>query len=61
MTEKPFWQSKKWLAAVTAAIAAPVAGWLGMPADQIGLMIGPVIAYVVGQGLADMGKGSKSE
>ena len=48
--------SKKALASLTALIAAGIAKWLKFPTDEIVVIISPVIAYVLGQGIADHGK-----
>ncbi len=58
MSEKPFWKSKKWIVAfVSAAVPAlnAVFGW-GIPLETVLMIIGPLGTYVLGQGLADLGK-----
>jgi hypothetical protein len=58
--EKPFWHSKKfWAAAVSAAV--PIANHifdLGLTQESIIQIVTPVVAYILGQGLADLGKNS---
>lgn len=51
--------SKKALAAILSTIAALVAviGWHVSDAT-LGLCLSPVVAYILGQGVADMGKES---
>lgn len=56
--EKPFWHSKKFWAAVVAT-AVPIINhvWgLGLTQDAIMQIVTPVVAYILGQGLADLGK-----
>lgn len=56
--EKEFWKSKKWWAMATA-VFIPVlnkAIGLNLSIEELQLVIGPIIAYVMGQGLADIGK-----
>jgi len=49
-------KSKKAVAAIVGVIAGLVGrlGW-DIPADELALMISPIIAYVVGQSIADHG------
>lgn len=49
-------QSKKFVAAIIAAIAAGIASYLDMPVEQVTAIVSPFVAYIVGQGLADIGK-----
>tara|TARA_Y100000592_G_scaffold11002_1_gene15627 strand:+ start:405 stop:605 length:201 start_codon:yes stop_codon:yes gene_type:complete len=59
--EKEFWKSKKWWAmaiAVSVPIGNKVLG-LNMSMEELQLVIGPLVAYVMGQGIADIGKGKK--
>jgi len=56
--EKVFWRSKKWLTAFLG-VAIPLLnhffGWEMSP-ETIWTILGPIMAYVGGQGLADFGK-----
>ena len=61
MNEKPFWQSKKFWAAVVATLV-PAAnytfGW-GLDIEEImAIDFGP-LSYIFGQGFADFGKNKK--
>ena len=47
---------KKMKAAVVAAILAGVGTYNGYAWEQIAMVVGPLVAYVLGQGLADIGK-----
>lgn len=49
--------SKKFVVALAATLAWAV-GLLGLDvsADQIGMVLSPLYAYVLGQGIADVGK-----
>lgn len=52
--EKPFWKSKKWILAVIGILIPPLNLLLGW---ELSLeMVAPIVAYVVGQGIADYGK-----
>ncbi len=56
--EKRFWHSKKFWAAMFAT-ALPVANFCfswGMAPEHITSIVAPVMAYILGQGLADLGK-----
>jgi uncharacterized membrane protein YqaE (UPF0057 family) len=56
--EKQFWHSKKFWAAVVA-VAVPIVNHffkLGLTQDVVIQVIGPISAYILGQGLADLGK-----
>lgn len=59
--EKKFYHSKKFWASVIA-VAVPMSnhcfGW-GMDVDSVITMMAPVLAYILGQGMADMGKNKK--
>jgi hypothetical protein len=59
--EKTFWKSKKFWASVIAVVV-PMSnhafGW-GMDADSVVTMMTPMLAYILGQGMADMGKNKK--
>lgn len=48
--------SKKFLAAIAAAVLALIGFYLGMTVDQIAIITGPLMVYVGAQGLADFGK-----
>lgn len=48
--------SKKFLAAVAAAVLALIGFYLGMSTEQIAIITGPLMVYVGAQGLADFGK-----
>lgn len=58
--EKPFWHSKKfWAAAVAAGVPIINHIWgLGFTQDTMMQIVTPIVAYVLGQGLADLGKNS---
>ena len=56
--EKPFWHSKKFWAAA-AATAVPIINhvWgIGLTQDSVVQIVAPIVAYILGQGLADLGK-----
>ncbi len=59
--EKTFWKSKKFWASVIAVVV-PMSnhmfGW-GMDVDSVVTMMTPMLAYILGQGMADMGKNKK--
>tara|TARA_Y100000593_G_scaffold28235_2_gene56410 strand:+ start:1077 stop:1361 length:285 start_codon:yes stop_codon:yes gene_type:complete len=60
-TEKQFWKSKKWWAmaiAVSVPLANKILG-LNLTLEELQLVIGPMVAYVMGQGIADIGKNKK--
>ena len=53
--EKPIWKSKKWIAAVIAAIIPIINSVTGLdmdPAEVITVVI-PLVAYVFSQGIVD--------
>ena len=52
----PILTSKKFQAAILAAILAFLGHYLEMDNAQILMIIGPLTAYIVGQGVADIGK-----
>jgi hypothetical protein len=58
--EKPFWHSKKfWASAVATAV--PILNYvydLGLTQDAVMQIVTPILAYILGQGLADLGKNS---
>lgn len=49
-------QSKKFIAAVIAAIISFFSMRSGMAMEQIAMITGPLFIYIGAQGLADMGK-----
>jgi len=49
-------QSKKFIAAVVAAIISFFSMRSGMTMEQIAMITGPLFVYIGAQGLADMGK-----
>ena len=56
--EKQFWHSKKFWAAVVA-VTVPIVNHffkLGLTQDVVVQVVGPISAYILGQGLADLGK-----
>lgn len=48
--------SKKFLTTIATAIGSIAATHLGIPVDQLVPILLPVLAYVIGQGIADIGK-----
>lgn len=48
--------SKKFLTTIVTVLGSGIASHLGVSIDQIVIIISPVMAYVVGQGIADNGK-----
>ena len=56
MNEKPIWQSKKLIMSLVGVAAAWLANYLDMDLLEITTVLAPVAAYVLGQGLADLGK-----
>ena len=56
-----FWKSKKFWASVIAVVV-PMSNhafdW-GMDVDSVVTMMTPMLAYILGQGMADMGKNKK--
>ena len=62
MNEKKFWHSKKFWAAV-AGVAVPIVNHyldLGLTTEVVMQIVGPIGAYILGQGLADLGKNKSS-
>lgn len=56
--EKKFWHSKKWWA-MLAGVLVPVANksfGLELSTVEILTITGPIITYILGQGVADLGK-----
>lgn len=53
LTSKKFWMS---IAGVVAVVASE---YLGLPEDTVMQVAGIIIAYVLGQGIADHGKEAK--
>ena len=59
--EKQFWKSKKWWA-MLIGVVVPIANKaldLNLSIEELQLVIGPLIAYVMGQGIANIGKNKK--
>ena len=59
--EKQFWKSKKWWA-MAIAVSVPIGNkllGLNLTMEELQLVIGPLVAYVMGQGIADIGKNKK--
>ena len=59
--EKQFWKSKKWWA-MSAAVSIPILNrilGLDMTYDELTLDITPLVGYILGQGVADIGKNKK--
>jgi len=52
----PILESKKFLAAALASVVAFLGLERGMDYGQIAFVVGPLLAYVGGQALADVGK-----
>ena len=60
--EKSFWKSKKWWAMVVA-VSIPVLHkivGLDFNTTDVVAVVSPLIAYILGQGVADIGKSSKA-
>jgi hypothetical protein len=60
--EKSFWKSKKWWAMVVA-VSIPVLNklvGLDFNTTDVVAVVSPLIAYILGQGVADIGKHSKT-
>ena len=56
--EKQFWHSKKFWAALIA-VTVPIVNHfygLGLTQEVVVQVVGPISAYILGQGLADLGK-----
>jgi len=53
---KELLNSKKFVAMIIGVIATFLSRRLGLPEEQVAEVIGLIIAYVVGQGIADNGK-----
>ena len=49
-------QSKKFIAAIIASVLGIVGVYLDIPMQDILVIIAPLGAYTVGQGIADIGK-----
>ncbi len=56
MDEKPVLQSKKMILSLVGIAAAWLGNLLDMCPTEIATVLAPVAAYVLGQGLADLGK-----
>jgi|TARA_A200000159_G_scaffold88123_1_gene81623 hypothetical protein len=59
--EKQFWKSKKFWAASMAVLVPMLNHFLGwnMDHEAVTTVMTPMLAYVVGQGMADLGKNAK--
>lgn len=59
--EKKFWESKKFWAACVAVLVPLGNHCFGLDLDQetVTAMMTPMLAYVLGQGMADLGKNAK--
>ena len=59
--EKKFYHSKKFWASIVAASIPMLNHYFGwdMEADKVMTIMAPLMAYVFGQGLADLGKNAK--
>lgn len=58
MKTKEFWKSKKFWVSVIGAlvpVANPLFG-LGLTTETVMTIVGPLMTFVLGQGLADMNK-----
>ena len=56
-TIKEMFVSKKFVASVAATVVAATAKvGLDLPVEEVGAIIAPLIAYILGQGWADAGK-----
>lgn len=58
MKEKEFWKSKKWWTMI-AGVSVPVINRifeLNLEVEELQMIIGSFVAYIVGQGVADVGK-----
>lgn len=53
--------SKKFLASVLASILALTGLMNGLTVGEIAVIVGPLTAYVIGQGIADNGKEAVKE
>ena len=53
---KQMLKSKKFWAALTGVLAQLIGPALGVPEEAVTQMLYPIIAYILGQGLADFGK-----
>jgi len=56
MVGRPFWKSKKFWMSVAGALAVVLASTLGVPEETTMSVAGIIIAYLLGQGIADHGK-----
>lgn len=55
-------KSKKFIAAISGTIVAFLATLgLNLPAGDVAAIIGPLVAYIIGQGWADSGKEAVKE
>lgn len=63
MKEKEFWKSKKWWAMITG-VFVPIINKLfdlNLGTEELQMIIGSFVAYIMGQGIADIGKNSKTK
>lgn len=61
VSEKPFWHSKKFWASLIAALVPGLnfTFGLGLAVEEVSTIVIPIVGYVVGQGMADLGKNSE--
>lgn len=61
LKEKPFYKSKKFIAALAGVLTTLANKYLDLGLSQAELvtLISPILAYVLGQGFADLGKNKK--
>tara|TARA_R110000851_G_scaffold120002_1_gene248061 strand:- start:4318 stop:4659 length:342 start_codon:yes stop_codon:yes gene_type:complete len=56
MNIPPILESKKFLASVLASVISFLGMQRGMTSEQIAFVVGPIVAYIAMQGVADVGK-----
>ena len=56
MEEKKFYKSKKFWATVTGCLVAICGNYLGIDESTVKTVVGVIASFVVGQGIADVGK-----
>jgi len=58
MIDKKFWHSKKFWASVIGALVPVLNHFFdfGLSPEAVLQTVGPIAAYILGQGLADLGK-----
>ena len=54
-------KSKKFWVAVGGVVAVVVSQFVGIAEDKVNEIVAIVVAFILGQGLADFGKASKKE